>query len=88
MVSEKPWCDYSAKTGSPGKPELGSEKLDGRSSIFCDGIHDGLLVVNAAGFSDPGLVPPKSNMTITIRNSPFDSKTTEKMEIRKIMRAY
>lgn len=75
-MERKPWCDYSNSTGKPGKPEFGTERTDGRSSVFCDGLHDGLLVVDAVGFSDHTKVPPNSNVGVLIRANAGDKEST------------
>lgn len=67
-----------------------SAGTSGRYSAFCDGIHDGMLVVKAAGFSDPNKVPRTDppDIKILIRSSPTDRISTSPMEVRKIKRAY
>ncbi|CAD7968173.1 unnamed protein product [Amoebophrya sp. A120] len=88
IMKERPWCDYSS-TGKPGVSIDGTDyTTTGRSSIFCDGLHDGLLVVNAGGFSDTEKVPKNSNMRILIRASSSDQTKTTPMEVRTIKRAY
>lgn len=87
-AAEKPWCDYSTATGSPGIGSDGLSYTSGRNSIFCDGLHDGLIVVNAAGYSDPNIVKPDSGMQLLIRGSSSDQSKTSPMEVRTIVRAY
>lgn len=86
-TTKKPWCNWS-KTGMPGIDYDGVSYLTGRSSIFCDGLHDGLIVVKAAGFSDPERVPPGKQLKLLIRGSSSDHKKTPTMEVRTIQRAY
>ena len=43
-AAEKPWCDYGTEFGSPGVDRNGLSYTSGRSSIFCDGLHDGLCM--------------------------------------------
>jgi hypothetical protein len=38
-----------------------------RNTIFCDGVHDGLMLVNMAGFSDPKKIPLSMNVDLLIR---------------------
>jgi hypothetical protein len=66
---------------------LGDSSVTKRT-VFCDGIHDGNLIVNMAGFSDPEIIKPGSQMLVLIRGSSNDARTTAPMEIRKLMRAY
>ncbi|CAD7969536.1 unnamed protein product [Amoebophrya sp. A120] len=87
VKEDKPWCDYSTESGSPGMAEDGTLYL-GRNSIFCDGLHDGALIVNYAGFSDPLLVPPDIEMKIIVRGGSADSATPSMMEVRTLQRAY
>eukprot|EP00397_Hematodinium_sp_SG-2012_P000345 GEMP01000345.1.p1 GENE.GEMP01000345.1~~GEMP01000345.1.p1 ORF type:complete len:2348 (+),score=515.02 GEMP01000345.1:124-7044(+) len=54
---------------------------------FCDGVHDGLLVVEMVGFSDPKVNPKGStNIKVLIRGA--DASLTPKMEVRNMTRAY
>lgn len=52
IQAARPWCDYGITHGRPGYTATGLDYSAGRNSIFCDGLHDGLVVVSAAGFSD------------------------------------
>ncbi|CAD7970619.1 unnamed protein product [Amoebophrya sp. A25] len=88
ILGERPYCDYNTESGSPGISLDGASYTSGRASIFCDGLHDGLIVVNAGGFSDETKVPKNSNMRILIRGSSSDPTKTTPMEVRTIKRAY
>ena len=84
--NDKPWCDYSTETGRPGVDSDGTVYDDSsrRYSIFCDGLHDGLLVVNGAGFSDPDVIPadPVASQIKVLIRSTQDAKKSSTMEVR------
>ncbi|CAD7934208.1 unnamed protein product [Amoebophrya sp. A25] len=89
VKKDKPWCDYSKESGAPGIDSDGSVYTSGRASIFCDGLHDGLLVVNYAGFSDPSLIPKvEDEMKIMVRGGSADAANPPTMEVRTMRRAY